>query len=228
MIITCLECRSTLTADPQSEAVRTHLETCDSCRAWAEPWLRHERVLRSALEVPTPEGLLDQLLLRQQLRAPTRRRWVVAAAAAAAMLIGVLVWSTKTAPSKSWLEVVLAHVTIERSTLALGAEVPEEALIAALKSRGLSLHGSLGAVRYVDECELPGGNGVHVVVETADAGRFSFIVLPDGVRPPTGSSTRDGLFAQLVRVNDHTIGVVAQRPEQLRAAVASLLGELGS
>lgn len=227
-MINCLECRSTLTADPQSASVRTHLGTCASCRAWAEPWLQQERLIVSALDVATPEGLLDQLLLRQHERAPRPRPWFAAAAAAAFVLIGALVWAISAAPSTSWLEVVVAHVTVERSTLTLGTEVPEATLVAALKTRGLSLHGSLGAVRYVDECELPGGNGVHVVVETAEAGRYSFIVLPDGVRPPTGSSTHEGLFAQLVRVHDRTIGVVAQRPEQLRAAVTRLLGELGS
>ena len=75
---------------------------------------------------------------------------------------------------------------------------------------------ALGRVRYLDHCEMPGGKGLHVVLESPELGVVTLIL------PPSGASgagreevSRAGFAARMVAVGASAIGIVTDRPELL-------------
>ena len=235
----CRDLRNLLSGEPQrlSGDVRQHLSQCEACRAYAARIGRAEERLHEALSIPVPEQLAERILLRSELftaRDGRRARWLrpprsaLLAVAALLLIFGVGAWLRRgPSPSASqWLDVVVEHVKEERATLALDGLSPPDALATSLKEYRLELKGSLGAVRYVDHCDLPGGVGVHIVIDTPDLGKVSLIVLPRGVRPGSGSAQRGDYAAGLMQISRTTIGLVTERPDRLKALIERVRGHL--
>ncbi len=239
-MMNCLNVRRILLADPEAHAAALpeHLAGCPSCRAFAAGLAAHEAALRLAINVPVPEHLQERILLQTQLRARRRdwagawrnwlqvlsfpRRAVFAAGCSMALLLAV--WTGQPADQRSidWSDVALAHVIGEGSGQARAGTVPRQELVAALAAYGLALNGELGAIRMVDHCPMPGGRGVHVVIDTPDLGTLTLILPPLGVRTVGGMARSEGHAAQVVRIAKSSIGVVTERPEKLQALAARL------
>lgn len=231
----CLYVRRTLLADPDahSAALPEHLAECSFCRAFAASLAAEEAALRVAMHVPVPEQQQERILLQIQLRARRRnwalsvRNWfhamslpqraVYAASCSAALLLAVWAAEPTDEHTINWGDVALAHVIGEASAAARAGTVPRQVLIVTLAAYGLSLNGDLGTIRMVAHCPMPGGRGVHVVIDTPDLGTLTLILPPPGVRTEGGLARSEGYAARVVRVSLSSIAVVTQRPELLQA-----------
>lgn len=234
-MIHCLNVRRALLADPQAYALvlPEHLATCAPCRAFAAILVADEAALRVAICVPVPEQLQERILLQTALRARRRdlaaplRQWlglfsypqraVFAVGCSAALLLALCMVQASVDRVIDWGDVALAHVIGEADALAGNETVPRHALLEALASYGLGLEGDLGTLRMVGNCPMPGGRGVHVVIDTPDMGTLTLILPPAGVRTAGDLAQGEGFAAQVVRINHATIGLVTQRPDKLAA-----------
>lgn len=214
----CLDLRRILLADPRADStvLRAHLGACPACRAFAAGLARDERVLQQALAVPVPQHLAERVLLSTRLGGTRWRSWALAASVVMALALGAGMWLQPQAQAPGWSEIVLAHVLSERAALAHQDHVSSAALATAMADYGLQVRGDLGRVRYLDHCEMPGGKGLHVVLESPELGVVTLIL------PPSGASgagreevSRSGFAARMVAVGASAIGIVTDRPELL-------------
>lgn len=216
----CLEVRRALLANPMNDEadLQAHLQECTACRSFSIDLKRQEAQLREALAVPVPPHLAERVLLATRLRRP---RWHGVAWAASLLLTitigfgGYLKWPSQT--PAAWSEVILAHVLNERDTLSRNDSISLDRLTTALADFGLNVKSEVGRIRYLDKCEMPGGKGLHVVVDTRELGQVTLILPPHGTQHPQGETTRDGFAARLVTLGGTTVGVVTEHPDQIDA-----------
>lgn len=237
-MMNCLTARRHLSANPQarSEDLLAHLAECEACRTLAARLTRNEALLRDAMAIPVPEQLAERILLRNHIHSRrfthfSRFAWIKSllhnlrnthqggfALAASAVLAVALSWSLLgTNTPSDWSEVVLAHVISEEN-----GQLKPDALVApdlatVLKNYGLNLAGQLGSVRYVGYCSLPGGRGVHAVVETPDLGEVTLVLPPVGTHAKADATQRNGYAAQMLNINQASIGIVTQHPDKIKA-----------
>jgi hypothetical protein len=230
----CLDTRRILMIDPEKSNgdVQNHLAECESCRAFAARLARDEQLLLSSIAIPVPEQLAERILLRTQMQTRTPTLWrrikavvelffpnpaFYAMAASVMLSIGLVVTQTSLEHNANWSEVILAHVLGEAEPLTQATDVAEREFNVALKSYGLTAKSNLGKIRYIGRCSLPGGRGVHAVIDTPDLGQVAFILPPIGVQTTLGRAQREGYASQMTRINQTSIGIVTQYPEKLDA-----------
>lgn len=234
----CLDTRRMLLADPRAEsaALSAHLSQCEVCRAFMVRLQRDEVILHQTIEIPVPPQLEDRILLKMHLHhrrsmSRTAGQWQLfknliiswltqpqlglsAMVLACAMFASWTILSGYIQPV-SWGEVVLSEVIDEPNALRVSQEVPRQAVLAALQDYGLTLKEGMGKVQYLNHCSLPGGKGIHAVIETPDLGKVSLIIPPIGVHPTPNIAKRDGYAAQIVQLSEFSIGVVTEQPDKL-------------
>ena len=233
----CLDARRALLADPHARppGLAGHMAECPSCRAFAAALLREEEVLRTLLAVPVPEGLQEKILLNAQLN---RRSWFerlrtallpsqpwsrAGLALACSAVLAVAVWRVQErAPRLDWSEVMLAHTIDESGVLGSQQRIPQEKLAAVLADYGLTVKGNLGTVRFLERCPMPGGHGVHAVIDTPDLGTVTLLLPPRGTQVADGSAAAQGFNARLVAVLGTGIGVVTRDPAKVAALSARM------
>jgi hypothetical protein len=236
----CLDCRRSLLAEPyaSSPQLAAHLGECALCRAFAASLLRDEETLRAALAVPLPEQLHEKILLRTALR---RRRdgWferlrgmlagltphqegLAAIAGAAVLVAGVWFAGPRPIQSVDWSRVALEHTVAEIGALASTKRIPQARLEQELARYGMALDGELGVVRFLEHCPLPGGKGVHVVIETPDLGQVTLILPPPGTDSDEGTASAQGFSARMVSTRGATVAVVTRDSARLPALAARM------
>lgn len=235
----CITTRRTLLADPTGTAeVAEHLGSCPGCQAFAKNLNREAALLRHAMEVPVPDQLQERILLQTALqRRPnsfiTRLREFIASlslptqagiAMAFSFVLAVGIWNYQPAydPHLNWSEVVLAHVIGEPDAMAASGAIPRDALVEAFDRYGLAPTADIGTARFVERCVVPGGRGMHIVIDTHRLGRVSLILPPTGLNAVESSARRDGYAATMVSIAGVSIGVVTDEPEKLPALTALL------
>lgn len=225
----CLEARRQLLENPVSQEplLQQHMLDCASCAAFAAELKQQEAQLRGALTIPVPPRLAERVLLATSLRRPRWQPYAWAASILLAILLGMGgYWSLQQPTPASWSEVVLAHVLNERDSLEQDERISADRLSVALASFGLSAKGDLGRIRFLERCEMPGGKGLHVVIDTQELGQVTLVFPPKGMRIKYGHSTRDGFVASLLHVGHTAIGVVTEHPEKLERLGLWLKAEL--
>ena len=236
----CLLTRRTLLADPHAgaPALSAHLAQCDACRQFAQRLAGDETLLHAAISVPPPEQLAERILLRTKLRSrrPDWFRWIgdwsqprragYAVAASAVLALGL--WWAAPAPHNpaQWSEVVLAHVIGEPGALTTSAPIATQVLNDALKDYGLALNAGMGTLRYLEHCPLPGGRGIHAVIETPDLGKVTLVLPPRGTSAAPGATVREGFAAQIVHIGQASVALVVDRPENIAVLMHRLRGQL--
>lgn len=183
--MTCLEARRELAADPgrPSDALRRHVAECDACaRAlWREQGF--DRRLREALSVPAPDELAERLLLTQTTRHRQRVHRpvvVLAASLVLALALGVT-WQLGVRPvseARALNQYVAAHLEHEPESLTATTPVNLGTVEKLLNEYGLHLSGEMDNIVYAKRCPTPNGDGVHLVVRTAE-GPITFIYMPE-------------------------------------------------
>jgi anti-sigma factor RsiW len=208
--------------------MEAHLATCEGCRQQADS----ERLLRSRLlgllHPPLPAGL--DARVRERLVAPRRPSWGRRLVPLAAMAAVLLLTLRSTARFVAW-ELARDHdhcfgrdslpsevasddaETVMRWFEARGTRVP----VLPGDVQGLELVGA----RY---CWMPDlSRAVHVYYRRAKKGPLSVFVLSRGIGKATPVRLSvNGHFVQMVRQGDRTVGLVADREEDLDAFAHAL------
>lgn len=225
----CLDVRRLLWTNPVAEdaALRQHLATCPGCQQFAAELAQQDAVLQQALNVPVPPHLAERILLTTRPHRTRRSGYAIAASVLLAVTLGVIsqLGGLRSA-SPDWSEVVLAHVLNERDTLTRTESVPLDTLKTELQRFGLAVQGNPGTVRYLDRCDMPGGKGLHVVLETPERGVLTLIIPPGDANSDTDHSARDGLSSRLLALNGRAVGLVlpeSQGMDEVSEWLASVL-----
>jgi len=225
----CLEVRRLLLENPAIDAqeLHRHLHGCPACQAFAVELKQQEAQLEQALNVPIPPRLTERVLLATSLRKPRWQPYAWAASILLAVMLGIGGYlNLQHQTPAAWSEVVLAHVLNERNTLEKDDRISADRLSVALASFGLTAKGDLGRIRFLDRCEMPGGKGLHVVIDTRELGQVTLIFPPRGMQIEPGRSARDGFVAKLVTIGATTIGIVTEHPDRLEPLSHWLKAEL--
>jgi len=221
--MTCNEFRRLAYAQNETRdpAAVGHAATCEACRRLAETLRRQDEALGRALAVVAPTGLADRVLLARQIRRPRIRVMAVAASAAMIAFVGALAfWQVHV--TRSLAGEMIAHVVAEPRSLAAAENLPRERLAAALARAGFSTKIPLGEVRYAGQCEMPGGIGEHLVVETP-RGKVTIIVTPLGHNALIRQRVaRAGYYAEVLPGHGSAVGVVGPDAEAIRSVAAMI------
>lgn len=214
----CLEFRRLKLADPRQPglAAAEHAAHCETCRAFARRTDEIEARLAGEIVGPVPEGLADRVLLRvgAEHRLPLRL-----AALAAAVLLSLAAGRLERpgAAGGEAARSAIAHVRHEPEALKARQAVAEGELVRVAAAGGARLAGSLGRLRYLRNCPVPGGTGWHVVMDTGH-GPATLILVP-GVRLAAGGSARDERWlARTQPAGSGYYALVAESPAALAEA----------
>lgn len=225
----CLDVRRLLWTNPVADdvAVKQHLTDCPGCAQFATELERQDAVLQEALNIPVPPHLAERILLSTRPHRTRRSGYAIAASVLLAVALGMSSqFGVFRSASPDWSEVVLAHVLNERNTLESKERIPLEKLNSELQRFGLIVQGNPGTVRYLDRCDMPGGKGLHVVLETPQRGVLTLIIPPGNAQNDTVISSRDGFSSRLVPVHGRVVGLVipeSQGMDELSDWLGSLL-----
>lgn len=193
----CLELRRFKLADPRHlpGAASEHLLSCEPCRGFARQVDEvDQRVTREVL-VEVPDGLSDRMLLRlkPQLRPPLRL-----AALAALVVLTIALGLFRPAIDQTGVEaarIAIAHVTSEPESFSMWRDVQQGELVRVASGAGARLTGSLGTVKYLKNCPVPGGTGWHLVM-TTKFGPVTLIIVPGWHLQHGGQVEADGWYAR--------------------------------
>ncbi len=226
----CLELRRLKLADPRHLAgpALEHMMGCETCRAFARRIDEQEVKLVQQILVAPPEGLADRVLLRvrDSRRAPQRRPLRLAALAAAVLL--TLALSLTLRPDETGLEaarIAIAHVEHEPESFTTHRQVSHGDLRRVALDSGGQLAGSLGSVRYLRKCPVPGGLGWHLVMET-HYGPVTVILVPTQSLLRGGSARSGKWLARSRPAGRGYYVVVADNPAGLEEADQRVRGAL--
>lgn len=219
--MTCLEARRELAADPgrPSDALRRHVADCDACaRAlWREQGF--DRRLRDALSVPVPDELAERLLLTQTTRHRRRLRRPVMALAASlvlALALGVT-WQLGVRPvseAQALNQYVAAHMSHEPEAVNATTPVNLGTVEKLLNEYGLHLSGEVGNIVYAKRCPTPNGDGLHLVVRTAE-GPVTFLYMPEQRVTSRVDVDTDGYRGYVTTFGDGAAALVGTPSEAL-------------
>ncbi len=228
----CLEVRRMLLQHPQSQhqhsLLRQHLDICPDCQQFAQQLLQQEQVLIDALHVSPPPHFADRILLNHQMH-QRQRFWrpVMGWAAAVVLTISSMFFWNHGQSQPDWSEVVLAHVLNEQDTLQQQADISAQQLQQALAPFGVVNATPLGKIRYLDHCDMPGGKGLHVVLDHAQYGKITLIMIPRHVQNLTTQHLeRDGFSARVLNIGATSLGLVTDQPQTLEAITAFMTQNL--
>ncbi|MBT0962067.1 DUF3379 family protein [Denitromonas iodatirespirans] len=222
---TCLDFRREKLADPRrlSPAAHSHLQDCPVCRAFARRIDAGEAQVEQVLAVTVPEGLSDRVLLR--VHQHRLRPWRAMALAATVLLsfgIGFLQWQPRATPD--YARFAIEHVLHEPQALAGHRLADPSQFRFVLANFGGRMHRSVGKVRYMKLCPVPGGTGWHIVLDT-EYGPATLLLIPGkDVSRPTGTVEMKGYAARALPGGQGYYAIITESPQALDA-VSHMLAE---
>lgn len=175
-----------------------------------------------------PDHLADRILLNYQMQ-QRQRLWrpITGWAAAVVLTISSMFFWNHGQSQPDWSEVVLAHVLNEQDTLQRQDDIPIQQLQQALAPFGVVNAQQLGKIRYLDHCDMPGGKGLHVVLDHAQYGKITLIMIPRHVQNLTAQHLeREGFSASVLNIGTISLGVVTNQPQTLEAVKALMVRSL--
>ena len=193
----CFEFRRLIFAEPQRlpKAMLRHKEQCAACARLARQMESFEAAIREAAMVPVPEALADRVLLRYGSARPLLPwlrfgAWAVAAVLVLGVAVAVhlrdrntddvaaVVQTAESVGSDHPAVAAINYVLDNEPKLLKENRTGDRAVLAAALDKMRIRLPDDGTVRYLGKCPVPGGEGEHVVLQTAGA-RFSLILVPD-------------------------------------------------
>ncbi len=186
----CIEFRRMLASEPMSRdpGFVVHGDSCAGCRPALQQAREFEAELRVAMSLPAPEGLADRILLAHATR-HRRQRWrqvvlpglAMAASLVMAVLVGVIWFDDRNrpdSPQRSQLaDLAVEHLDHEPYALEASSTVPEALLERTLRTLGMGLEGSPGAVQYMAVCPMGPHRTLHLVTQT-ELGPVTLLFVP--------------------------------------------------
>ncbi|MFK7889002.1 MAG: DUF3379 family protein [Gammaproteobacteria bacterium] len=166
--------------DDMSDAMASHMESCEPCQATATQCLEMDNVLREAMAVDVPANL-GQTVMMQKILQRKRRSSMPMFAMAATVMLGIglaagvfLGRSTSELPNH-----LVAHIEHEMGLLEPSTDVVSfERVSNVLSLVDMELRGDVGRVRHVGLCEFEGQKVPHLVVHTQN-GPVTVMILPE-------------------------------------------------
>ena len=213
----CLVFQRQLNADPHrltSEA-ETHAEGCPACARRLSMQMRMEAELAQALLVTPPEGLADRVLLSAKLEQRRERGRLYALAASLVLAAGIGL-SLPQWGQEDLAGVGIAHVLSEPQFLNAQESVSQQDVATQFARVGAHLTGTLPAV-YAAPCEVPGGDGAHVVMETPH-GRVTVLIMPNRQVRDELSKRDQGFIALVSSAKRGCYALVASNAQALEYA----------
>lgn len=199
---------------------------------------RFERMLRQALDVPAPQGLADQVILRQSLdsEAPVRSSWprLTAMAAAVALAVAVtvaMITTTGDMISRADLEQHIVwhwqHDGAQFLEAATG-QMQQADIEQIFSELGLQAGPELlDKVRFTKFCPTPDGAGAHIVLAT-DFGPVTIFYMPRTQIPGSLATVEidDGMMAFARNVERGSIALIADAGIDIDALARDIAGRL--
>ena len=218
----CLDYRRLLLAgEGESETMRLHRLDCAACTESLREHAAFEAELRSALEVPVPDGLEERLARHGQVPAdPARRRWLAAASVAVlAAGAGFVAWRTRDDPmAMACIDFVMKD---EAKSIMMGAMPRDEAARMLADTLPLERIERIGRVRHIAPCPLGEGTAYHVILMVPQD-KVTLLVMPDTPMPGPGRAREHGMVAVVVPAGRGSVGVVGASA----AVVDSVVGAI--
>lgn len=228
----CLEFRRRLLEDPARDEADflAHAGQCQSCQAEYQRCQQFEQNLLSALQVPPPPTLRDEIIQRHDAEftteAPRRRRLL--AGLAASLLLGIGIGMKLTLFNGPALEQeVIGHIAHEMPLLEGQADhwVDPGRLGQLFAELGGELDGQLGRVRHAGRCQVGKGKGLHLVLQ-GEHGPVTLLMMPEqpvnGVLPLQAGELQ-GVILPLQQGSVAVVGTIGEPVlhigEQVRRAV---------
>ncbi|MGV6852046.1 MAG: DUF3379 family protein [bacterium] len=189
-----------------------------------------DKTLKKALELPVPEGLIDDILMQQngaEVARKMRQKHVGYFAIAASFVLsigfGMQLWLSQ--PDLSTF--AIQHYHHEPEAVLSTAEVSESDVDWLFSEYGLKVTKSLGKVTYLKRCPMFNKTGIHMVIQTAQ-GAVTVFYMPD--KKLNGNSqikdvglhgeliaASKGVFAFLGRPGQSFIGVEHRISQSIRS-----------
>lgn len=221
----CLEFQRRLNAAPRrlGAEAEAHAETCPDCARRYAKQMRLEAELAQALLVAPPEGLADRVLLATQLRQRREHLPLYALAASLVLAVGIG-FSLPSWHQEDLAGAGIAHVLREPNLLAAHEVVSHDNLSAQFARVGARLSAPMPAV-HAGPCEVPGGDGAHIVLETPH-GRVTVLLMPHREAREAASKLDRGLIAVVHGAKRGCYTLVAENARALEFAQAMLEARL--
>jgi hypothetical protein len=222
------EFRRRLGAEPASQdaEMRAARRAGPEFEAAAAAADRFEALLREAVDVPVPGGLVDDLAA---LRAPTaRRRWPVALAAGLLLAIGAAGVTWQLRPGWDSVEdYVIAHYRHDGAGLLEQRAATEPARARALLAEFdlAAAPGLAGIIGVIKVCPTPDGRGIHMVLNT-QRGPLTVIYMPQTPVTDGARLAFDDVEAMLIDLPAGSAAVIGHEVEEYYALVHDSLQPL--
>lgn len=210
----CFECAHELLLDPYiaTDKVTQHVQKCSACQRLAKELKDCESTLIESLDIAYPPDLDKKLMSLYAHKAKLKAKRVIFSAAAAVLGVTIFMasytYQTLYCPTGSAL--VLAHAIEELGVLNIDNELDYDRLAFELKDYGLVIRQNLGQARWIGRCDVEGGRGLHIVLDTEKYGVLTLMVLPDQETKNIEVVEKQGMFAWITTIDNVQVGVATQ------------------
>ena len=186
-----------------------------------------ENKLQSALQVPVPDQLAEDILLRQSMETSSSRRKMpvfLAAAAALVLAVGVSLFvmlDSDTTGHHDLAEYLAWHWELDGpSAVTTSHHQPSEAeqIQRVFGELGVHVdHELMNSIRLAKFCPTPDGSGAHVVLETDD-GPVTMFYMPRSQAPdaPRRVELPDGMEGWLINLERGSMALIADTSRDTR------------
>jgi len=178
----CEDFRQQLIREPDemSDAMASHMESCEPCRAIATQCLAMDDVLREAMAVEVPANLGQTVMMQKILQRKRRSSMPLLALAATVMLgIGLSAGLFLGGGNDELPGHLVAHIEHELLLLEPSADVVSIDRVSYVLSQvNMELRADVGRVRHAGLCVFEGQKVPHLVVHTQN-GPVTVMILPE-------------------------------------------------
>jgi hypothetical protein len=215
----CMDFRREKLADPQriSAAARAHEGSCPLCQAFARRIDNNEARIARVLQVPTPDGLSDRVIMGvTHGRAQPWRLFALAATVVMSFGVGLQLW--REGPQHEYARFAIEHVMHEPESFTEHRLADPAEFRYVLARFGAELEAPVGKVRYMKLCPVPEGTGWHIVIDTPK-GMVTLLLVPG--QKPGGQhldASMHGSVAKAVPAGQGYYALVADSQQTLDAA----------
>ncbi len=184
----CLEFRRNLLTEPETldPLMKSHVDTCESCNAFAQREAGLERTLKEAMSLSVPEDLADRIKMRQgivdEVHKKHVRPWKFAMAASvflAVVIASYFGYQTQRLSETERLlqQAVIQHINNELHHLVEQNDVKLAQLNLLLKPLGGYVSEGLGKVNFASRCDIREHTGLHLVL-AGEQGPVTVLYIP--------------------------------------------------
>ncbi len=209
----CLTYRRLKLASPHSsdaEAV-AHANDCDDCAAFTRQLEAFEQDLHRAASIDVPEGLAEQIILRNRQPRWFERKLLALAATVVLSFAAVLGYNVVSERDELAGDLI-AHVIAEPEVLSARGSIEQVRFSEALADYGARLEQPIGEVRYLGDCLMNGIRAKHILVQTAH-GEATLLLIPERSVSLSKPVSRNGYSTVIMPLRKGSLGIVTETPE---------------